>query len=74
MTVRVPDYVLIEAVQITLDMTLEAGTFVKPILPRYLPKHCLEDKRWSYIDKDKSTWCYTYYGIIPIPTDKIREA
>ena len=51
---------------------LPAGTFVKPIQPQYLPKHIKDCRTFSLMLKTDYIYCYTYYGIIPIPSNIIR--
>lgn len=71
--IKTPNYVLQEDHsfnQGTQDVrTLPAGTFVRPIEFRYLPRH-ITDKNQEY---ERSVYCYTRYGIISIPRHKIRE-
>lgn len=51
---------------------IPAGTFVKPIELRYLPKHVVDDPRWNEYDVEISVFCYTSYGIIPLPRSLLR--
>lgn len=53
--------------------TLPAGTFVRPIDLSYIPEHILEDKRWIPHNNLKDVFCYTKYGILPIPRIYISE-
>jgi hypothetical protein len=53
--------------------TLKEGTFVKPIEPQYVPKHVKDDPLRRVYDGTKDTYCYTPYGIFPVPRKSIRE-
>ncbi len=50
-----------------------AGTFVRPIDLKYVPKHITDDERWKYFDKNTDVFCYYSGGIVPIPKALIRE-
>lgn len=53
---------------------LESGTFLRPILRQYLPVHVKDDPRWRYFMPDNDyEFCYTRYGIIPVPKKQIME-
>jgi len=61
------------------QVELEQGTFVRPIYEGYLPAHFkgltkndLWD-RYSISEKVEFEWCYTHYGILPIPVGLIRK-
>lgn len=77
MSVKTPNYILSEDVSIDRsiydDKTLKAGTFVRPIEVQYVPKHVLENPRYAFVDQEKEVFCYTRYGIVPIPRKYIRE-
>ncbi len=73
---RSPDYVLTapHAVPGSHDLTLPAGAFVRPIATCYVPKHVLEDTRWQSFWLEGMLFCYTRYGILPIPKAIVRPA
>lgn len=54
--------------------TIKAGTFLKPIDIRWVPKHIKEAKENRYFNDKKQIFCYCHYGIIAIDRDNIREA
>lgn len=82
-----PNYVLTE--QHTFGkygdkQVIEAGTFIRPIELRYVPKHVTEDpQRYNYdvtswklsgFEADRDVYCYTpRHGIVNIPRDRIRR-
>jgi len=76
---KTPDYVLDEAYTHhqswgTEGKTLPAGSFVRPIEFRYLPKEMRDEPKYQYIEKDGTSYfCYTHIGIIAIPKDKVRK-
>jgi hypothetical protein len=76
MSLPTPNYFLIKEriVQVYNKdfITLPAGSCCRPISPCYLPKHVLEYYTSKGYDKDKNDWCYTKFGIIPIPKGLIR--
>lgn len=53
--------------------TIPAGSYVRPIKLEYLPNHVLEDHRWRYTNKDTHIFCYTRFGIVPIPKTHLRD-
>lgn len=53
--------------------TLPAGAFVRPIELVYVPKHVIEDSRWSSFNKKTDVFCYCRWGVIPIPRNLLRE-
>lgn len=71
-----PDFVLTEDYSMYVgpqdNKVLKAGSFVRPIEKRYLPKHITEDPSNMYIFDDR-VYCYTYYGIILIPRNLLRQ-
>lgn len=76
MAIRTPDYRLnaewsYNANSFT-SFTLPAGTFVRPIEKKYVPKHVLEDTRWRY-SSSSDIYCYCRYGIVPIPAKYITK-
>jgi hypothetical protein len=52
---------------------LPAGSYVRPIELGYVPKHVLEDKRWSLFDKSKDVFVYSKLGIVMIPLRILRD-
>ncbi len=72
---RTPNYALKEAYIVHINdydrITLPAGSFIRPIEKRYVPKHVLEDKRWPFVDHKEEVFAYTRHGIFPIPRNKI---
>lgn len=79
MSIPTPNYMLnapysFECGQNAYDTkTLPEGTFVRPIEIQYVPAHILDNKRWRSFNSSKEIFCYTHYGIIPIPREKIRK-
>ena len=78
MNVKTPNYALTEAYSCTSNnggdyKVLDAGTFVRPIELRYVPKHVVEDHRWRYFNPAEQIFCFTSIGIVPIPRDRIQE-
>lgn len=74
---KVPEYVLSEDHRIVMpigheDITIPAGTFVKPIDKYYVPAHIRNERPGIYI-APWEVFCYSRYGIYPIPKSKIRE-
>lgn len=67
---RTPDYVLTEEVHIASDRILPVGAFVRPIVWDYLPRHIREAKPEGL--PNHFAYCYTRYGIIPIPKKSMR--
>lgn len=53
--------------------TLPAGSFVRPIELKYVPAHILDDEQWRWFNKEREVFCFTRYGIIPIPKEYLRE-
>lgn len=54
-------------------VTLEAGSFVRPIHLSYVPEYVLELSQWRDFNSELQTFCHTFYGLIAIPNDIIRE-
>lgn len=75
---KTPDYILTEDFNHYMgphdSRKLPAGSFVRPIEFRWLPKHIQEspDGIWNKFHSDK-IYCYTHYGIILIPKNILRE-
>lgn len=72
-----PDYVLVQAYFYSSSLydskSLDAGAFVRPIELCYVPKHVVEDKRWSGFNKNTDVFCFTSLGIVPIPRAHMRK-
>lgn len=69
----VSEYRIVQGAAVVDAKILPAGTFVRPIDYYYVPLHVREDKRWAFFDRDKEVFCFTRWGIVPIPRDLIRE-
>jgi len=76
---RTPNYVLITSFIFDSDSSqrnskvLPAGSFARPIVFEYVPRHVIEDPRWKLFSDDLDVFCYTRYGIISIPKSLLRE-
>lgn len=72
-----PDFILTAEYIYVIDShdsyTLPKGTFVRPIKLSYVPKHILEKKVRTEFDKKLDVYCYTSYGILPIPKKSIIQ-
>lgn len=74
-----PNYVLTEEHTVawgyssTDSKTLEAGSWIRPIELTYVPIHVKEDRKWSGTNKETHVFCYTRWGIMPIPREKVRQ-
>lgn len=71
-----PNYVLMEDVYVILSVEskkLDVGSFVRPINIYYLPQHIKDNPRLYPINLKTHTYCFTFYGIVAIPLDKIRK-
>lgn len=53
------------------SFTLPSGAFVLPMETKYVPKHVREA---IFLDSSKEIFCYTHFGIIPIPKKILRLA
>jgi hypothetical protein len=53
-------------------ITMPAGTFVRPVEFRYLPKE-LQDRSSLIKIADKEVFCHTKIGLIPIPKELLRK-
>lgn len=52
-------------------INIPSGSFVKPIEDRWVPKHILDD---PYRQRQPNEiYCYTRFGIYPIPKDALEE-
>lgn len=51
----------------------DAGTFVRPIEKRWLPKHVLEHKDNRWVDHSREVFCYTRWGILLLPRNILRQ-
>lgn len=78
---RVPNYILVESMQIIPSnggshhdaRTLPKGSFVRPIDLSYVPKHVLEQNEHRVFDPNSHAYCYTRFGIVIIPKAYYRE-
>ncbi len=74
---RTPNYCLKSAHTYSVGSmdtrVIEAGTFVRPVEEPYVPKHVMEDKRWSHYDKSRHVFIYYRYGFVLVPKDLVRE-
>jgi len=73
--VLVPEYVVMVEYACKLNdfgdtKTLPAGAYVKPIDLYYISPVTLE--KWKFFNKEKEVFCYTAYGILPIPKNIVR--
>ena len=71
----VPEYVLREAHSCKsdpfgADKMLPAGAYIKPINFYYIS--ALTKERWPSFNPETQVFCYTAYGIIPIPKSLVR--
>lgn len=75
-----PNYVLTESYSYSAgssnhdSKTLAAGSFVRPIDPRYVPKHVLDNPKYVWFNKNTEVFVYCKYGIIVVPLNIIRES
>lgn len=74
-----PDYVLTEDFEHYLTrggepLRLKAGSFVRPIEYGYLPTHIKNDdtNHWD-VKTGKKIYCYTRFGILPIPAELVAR-
>lgn len=52
---------------------LPAGMFVKPIDPRYVPKHILDNALNQFFNPKTEVFVYCRIGIVVVDIDAIRE-
>ncbi len=73
MSIQSADYTLSDDVVIRVDVhdsiTVPKGSFLKPFTLRWVPKHVKE--RWPFHDDKVEVFCYTKYGILPLPRAKV---
>jgi hypothetical protein len=73
---RMPNYRLREKVTFGngwgQPIELPAGSFVRPISTKYVPKHITEDPL-KKINEAMETYCYTAGGIWPIRDELLEE-
>lgn len=72
MSLPTSNYVLEQDFKIDNSKVLPAGSFVRPIRYYYVPKHIKDEYPWTS-EEGTQTFCYTYYGIVAIPTEYIRK-
>lgn len=73
-----PDYVLTKGFEHKIDLhtdpvVLKAGSFVRPIEYRYLPNHIKDTNDCRINEWSGKIYCYTHYGLIPIPQELLRR-
>lgn len=76
MSARSPNFMLRSSHRVNHDgdyIDLPAGTFIRPIWIGNVPKHIKENPANKFFNPDIETYCYTRYGIIPIPNNCIME-
>lgn len=78
MSIRTPNYVLTEAINVSSSdgrqaKELPAGSFVRPIQPCYVPKHITEGAVGRYFNEKNEVYVYTRYGIVTIPKSYLRQ-
>jgi hypothetical protein len=70
--IKTSNYMLTEDVTVG-EAQLPSGSFVRPIKIEYIPKHVIDDPRWSYFDNLVHIFCHTKCGILPIQREFLRE-
>ena len=73
MSMKTPNYVLNSDHTLISGhdtRVLKEGTFVRPLELHYVPKHVLEANKW--VNTYDESFCYTHFGIVPIPKYKLR--
>lgn len=55
------------------DVELPSGAYVSPISPQYLPRHITGGRDFDLYTRPYYEYCYTRYGIIPIPFKMLRK-
>ncbi len=55
------------------QVTLAQGSHVTPMDIRWVPKHIKDQYKHDY-DPKTHVYCYTKFGIVPVPKDKVRSA
>lgn len=75
MSIKTPNYVLVSELIVSIDFrsskVLPEGSFVRPIDPRWIPKHIAE--MYPGFDKVNQVFAYTHYGIVVIPKTLMRQ-
>lgn len=76
-SIPTPNYVLTVAHTIQNgpydSFTLPQGSFVRPIDPRYIPQHVLDNPKYKYFNKEYELFVYTKHGIIVVPKSIVRQ-
>ena len=76
MSVKVPNHALTEAYSYAVGnqdtRTLPQNAYVCPIDPYYLPRHLKESSEYAFFNAETHVYCYTRYGLIPIPKNIVR--
>lgn len=53
-------------------LILEKGAFVRPIRPGLVPSHIKNQVGGAFFNERTETYCFTKYGMIIIPSEKIQ--
>lgn len=73
---KTTDYVIMQEFHYSFDqhdsITLVTGSFVRPMDPRWVPNFIKQ--RNTFFNDKIEVYCYTRYGIIPVPLKLIRIA
>lgn len=74
---RTPNYIITERFTVSLTPSdiqeLPAGSYVRPIDYRYVPKHVKDDPKNKYYFENTDVFCYCKFGIILIKKDILRQ-
>lgn len=79
MSLPTPNYVLMSDVRTVLprypqkDVILPVGAFARPIEDTYLPTHIKETMAYKHRNEKLEVFCYTHYGIVSVPWNKLRR-
>lgn len=73
-----PNYVLVEDYSYVIGpqdtRVLKAGSFVRPVEFCYLPTHITKELSSQRAVKfEDKVFCYTFYGMLPIPKKLLRQ-
>lgn len=55
------------------EKKLPKGAFVRPIHHDYLPRHITNSSTFASYNHTNHIFCYTRFGIVPIPKQHIEE-
>lgn len=76
-TGRSPNFILSMPLQIThrgSSVTLPYGTFIRPINDEYVPRHVFDKPENKWYNSETHLFAYTWFGIIQIPKDAVKES